>query len=82
MYRLVGDRWTMAKSRVSSTLVGARSVEQLKGYLAAASLKLDDGKMERLNEMSAPAPSFSAALVSPAIRRTIFGGQDVRGWGE
>jgi aryl-alcohol dehydrogenase-like predicted oxidoreductase len=74
--------WTMAKSGVSSTLIGARSVEQLKSNLAAASLTLDDRKMGRLNEVSVPAPSFSAALASPAIRRMIFGGQDVRGWGE
>ncbi len=74
--------WVMAKPGVSSALIGARSVEQLKGNLAAASLKLDDGKMARLNEVSAPTPSFSAALASPAIRRMIFGGQDVRGWGE
>ncbi len=74
--------WMVAKSGVSSTLISVRSVEQLKGSLAAASLRLDDGKMERLNEVSAPAASFSAALASPAIRRMIFGGQDVCGWGE
>lgn len=74
--------WTMGKQGVSSTLIGARTVEQLTGNLQAASLKLKDGQMERLNAVSAAPTSFSAGLASPAIRRMIFGGQEVRGWGE
>lgn len=74
--------WVMARPGVSSVLIGARTVEQLKGNLAAASLKLDDGQMARLNEASVPANSFTAGLTSPAIRRMVFGGNVVRGWGE
>ncbi|WP_419826490.1 hypothetical protein [Sphingomonas sp.] len=58
------------------------TVEQLTGNLAAASLALNEGQMARLDEVSAPAPGFSAGLASPAIRRMVFGGRDVRGWGE
>lgn len=74
--------WAMARPGISSTLIGARTVEQLKGNLAAAALRLDDGQMARLNEASAPASNFTAGLTSPAIRHMIFGGHDVRGWGE
>ena len=74
--------WVMARPGISSTLIGARTVEQLKGNLAAASLRLDDGQMARLNEASAPASNFTARLTSPAIRRMVFGGNIVRGWGE
>ncbi len=74
--------WVMARPAVSSTLIGARTVEQLEGNLAAASLRLDDDQMSRLNEASAPANTFTAGLTSPGVRRMIFGGHDVRGWGE
>ena len=71
--------WAMAKPGISSTLIGARTVEQLTGNLAGASLALDEGQMARLDDVSAPAPGFSAGLASPAIRRMVFGGRDVRG---
>ena len=74
--------WAIAQPGISSTLIGARTVEQLTGNLAAASLVLDEDQMTRLNKVSAPAPGFSAGLASPAIRRMVFGGRDVRGWGE
>lgn len=74
--------WAMAKPGITSPLVGARTVEQLTSNLAAASLTLDHEQMARLDEVSAPPSGFSAGLVSPAIRRIVFGGRDVRGWGE
>ncbi len=74
--------WVMAKAGVTSTLIGARTMEQLTGNLAAATLELGAGQMARLDEVSAPTSGFSAGLASPAIRRMIFGGRDVRGWRE
>jgi hypothetical protein len=38
--------------------------------------------MLRLDEASATAPGFSASLTQPSIRRMVFGGHDVAGWGE
>lgn len=74
--------WAMAKPGVTSPLIGARTVEQLTGNVAAASLTLDREQMARLDTVSAPPPGFSAGLTSPAIRRMVFGGRDVQGWGE
>jgi aryl-alcohol dehydrogenase-like predicted oxidoreductase len=74
--------WAMAKPGITSPLIGARTVEQLTSNLAAASLTLDREQMARLDEVSAPPSGFSAGLASPAIRRMVFGGRDVRGWGE
>ncbi len=74
--------WTMARPGVASTLVGARTVAQLESNIAAAGLDLTTRQMERLDEASAPAPGFSAALGAPMIRRMVFGGQEVVGWGE
>ena len=74
--------WAMARPGVSSTLIGARKVEQLTGNLTAATLTLDHKQMARLDEASAPTPGFSASVASPAIRRMVFGGHTVRGWAE
>ena len=72
----------MARPGVTSTLVGARTVSQLEGSIAAAGLTLGDDHMRRLDTASAPAPGFSAGLAAPAIRRMVFGGHDVAGWDE
>lgn len=71
----------MAQPRVASTLIGARTPAQLADNLTAADLTLNAEQMTRLTEASAPVPSFSASLASPAIRRMVFGGHYVRGWG-
>ena len=74
--------WVMARPGVCSTLLGARSVAQLKSNIAATSIKISDEQMTRLNDASAPAPGFSASLGQPMIRRMVFGGHDVVGWNE
>ncbi len=74
--------WVMARPGISATIIGATKVAQLAGNIAAAEIKLTDEQMTRLNEVSAPAPGFSAGLTSPMIRRMVFGGNDVTGWGE
>ena len=74
--------WTMARPGVASTLVGARTPEQLTGNVAAASLRLSDDQMGRLDAVSAPTPGFTASLGSPAIRKMLYGGHDVAAWGE
>jgi aryl-alcohol dehydrogenase-like predicted oxidoreductase len=74
--------WTLARPGVASTIIGASKVAQLDDNLAALDLTLSDEQMARLNQASATAPGFSDALVAPGIRRMVFGGHDVRGWGE
>ncbi len=74
--------WVMARRGVASTLIGARSVGQLKANLAAAELQLTAEQTIRLDAVSAPAPGFSASLTQPMIRRMVFGGHEVRGWAE
>ncbi|KAB7644497.1 aldo/keto reductase [Polymorphobacter fuscus] len=72
--------WAMAQPGVGSTLVGARTREQLDSNIAAATIRLDDDQLARLDAASAPTPGFTAALAAPAVRRLIFGGHDVAGW--
>ena len=64
------------------TLIGASEVSQIEGNIGATDLLLDDDQLGRLTEAGAPPPSFGAALTSPFIRRMVFGGHDVKSWGE
>ena len=74
--------WTMARPGVASTLVGARTVSQLTGNIAAASITLSDDQMSRLNDASAPTPGFTSSLASPVVRKMLYGGHEVRAWNE
>ena len=76
----VAIAWTLARSGVGSTLIGATKVSQLESNVAASDIRLDDAHMERLDKASAPVPGFSSGLAAPAIRRMIFGGHTVAGW--
>ena len=74
--------WTLARAGVTSTLVGASKVAQLESNIAATELRLSGEQLGRLDEASAPVPGFSAGLTSRYLRRMVFGGHDVSGWGE
>ena len=74
--------WTLARAGVASTLIGASKVAQLESNIAATDLRLSVHAMKRLDEASAPVLGFSASLTQPFIRRMVFGGHDVAGWGE
>ncbi len=74
--------WVIARPGVASTLTGARTLEQLLSNLAALDIALSDDQLHRLDAASSPPATFSGSLTTPHIRRMIFGGQDVTGWGE
>ena len=74
--------WTIARAGVTSTLIGVRSVAQIESNIAAAEIFLTDDQMERLNAASAPPYSFSSSLTTRGIRKMIFGGNVVAGWGD
>ena len=74
--------WVMARPGITATIIGASKLPQLESNIAATKIELSEGQMRRLNEVSAPAPGFSAGLASPMIRRMVFGGNDVTGWAE
>ena len=74
--------WTLARPGVASTLIGASEVSQLESNIAATEIQLSSDQMNRLDEASVPAPTFSSGLTTRAIRRMVFGGHDVAGWGE
>lgn len=74
--------WTLNRPGVASTLIGASNVTQLESNIAATEILMTKEQMERLDTASATSPGFSASLAQPFIRRMIFGGHDVAGWGE
>ncbi|MBH0239017.1 aldo/keto reductase [Methylobrevis albus] len=73
--------WTLARPGVASTLIGASKLSQLESNIAAAELRMTADQMHRLDIASAPETGFSASLAQPFIRRMIFGGHGVVGWG-
>lgn len=72
--------WVMGRPGVTSTLVGATSVAQVQSNLAAGELAMEPDQRRRLDDVGAPVPGVAASLTSPAIRRMLFGGHDVRAW--
>lgn len=78
----VALRWVMQRPGVASTLIGVRDASQLAGNIAATAFELTDEQMSRLNAASAPQPGFTLGLTAPAIRRMVFGGNEVSGWRE
>ena len=74
--------WVMARPSVTSTLIGASKVSQIESNIAATDIVLTSDQIDRLNTVSAVGQGFSASLTSPGIRRMVFGGNNVTGWGE
>ena len=74
--------WVLARPGVASVVIGASKLAQLEDNLAALDLVLTEEQTARLSEASAPAPGFSDSLVTPGIRRMVFGGHQVRGWSD
>ena len=74
--------WTLVRPGVGAVLIGASRPQQLAANLAALSCVLSADQQARLDQVSATAPGFTDSLASPAIRKMVFGGHAVRGWGE
>ena len=74
--------WTLTRTGVGSTLIGASKVAQLESNIAATDIRLEVSHLDRLNEVGAPPVGFSSGLTSPMIRRMVYGGHGVIGWGE
>lgn len=74
--------WAAAQTGITSTLIGASTAAQLQSNIAALEIVFAPDQMQRLNGASALVPGFTDSLAAPFIRRMVFGGNDVRAWGE
>lgn len=72
--------WVMGRPGVASTIVGARTVAQLHGNLAAAKVVLSADQVARLDKVSAPTGGFFSANSAPFVRSLVYGVDDVRSW--
>ena len=78
----VAIAWTLGRAGVVSTLVGARTSTQLQSNLAATEIRLSDAQNRRLDKASVPSQGFGSEVTWAQIRRMVFGGHDVTGWGD
>ncbi|MCL4557304.1 MAG: aldo/keto reductase [Deltaproteobacteria bacterium] len=56
--------WLLRKPGVTSVIVGARSMEQLKDNLGAVDVKLDEKVFGRLEELTAPKPMYPNWMIA------------------
>ncbi len=72
--------WLMGRPGVASILIGASRPTQVADNVAALSVTLSAEQRRRLDEASAPAPAYPAALFTPLVKRFVFGGADVEAY--
>lgn len=72
--------WVQSRPAVGSTLIGARTLEQLQGNLAALAISLDASQKQRLDQISTPNLEFPAMYLDSSAALQAAGstidGQD------
>jgi aryl-alcohol dehydrogenase-like predicted oxidoreductase len=56
--------WLLAKSHVSSVIIGARTIEQLRDNLSASKLKLAPEDVDALDEISQLSPEYPGWMIA------------------
>ncbi|MEY2796312.1 MAG: hypothetical protein RIR10_2028, partial [Planctomycetota bacterium] len=75
----VALRWVMDRAGVTSTIIGARTLQQLDDNLAACSLHLPAEEIKRLDALTEPPSCFPHEFLSNLIPNTIQGGTSING---
>ncbi len=71
--------WTLQNPAVVSPIVGARTLAQAEDNFAALDIAFTDHQLQRLEQASAPAPTFPERFIGrPMAQQLIFGGTAVR----
>jgi aryl-alcohol dehydrogenase-like predicted oxidoreductase len=71
--------WVRSRPAVTSTLIGARTIEQLRSNLASLELTLAPEHLAALNEPSTPSLNFPADVIAEMSPTFGFGGATVDG---
>ena len=71
--------WVRSRPAVTSTLIGARTIEQLRSNLASLETTLTPEQLAALNEPSTPSLDFPAAITAGITPTFGFGGATVDG---
>ena len=72
--------WALARPGISSLIVGASKLAQLRDNLAALNVSLTPEQLRTLNAGSVSDPAFPEGFFSAGLQRGIFGGHAVQGW--
>jgi len=75
----VALRWVVDRAGVRSTIIGARTMQQLDDNLAACSLSLKAEETKRLDLLTEPAHCFPHEFLQKLIPSTIQGGTCING---
>ncbi|UOR06705.1 aldo/keto reductase [Hymenobacter aerilatus] len=71
--------WATAQPGITSLILGASRLEQLHDNLASLDLTLTPNQLQQLSEASALPPAFPYGIFTPAVNKSIFGGNAVQG---
>jgi aryl-alcohol dehydrogenase-like predicted oxidoreductase len=71
--------WVGSRPAVTSTLIGARTIEQLRSNLASLEITLAPEQLDALNQLSRPSLDFPAAINAEITPTFGFGGATVDG---
>jgi aryl-alcohol dehydrogenase-like predicted oxidoreductase len=71
--------WVRSRPAVTSTLIGARTIEQLRSNLASLEITLTPQQIAALDEPSTPSLDFPAAVIAELTPTFGFGGATVDG---
>lgn len=76
----VAMAWVSAQPGITSPILGASKLEQLHDNLASLDIRFTPGQLQMLDESSALDPAFPYGIFTPAVNRSLFGGNSVEGW--
>jgi len=70
--------WVRQREGVGSTIIGARTIEQLEANLASMDVTLTGAQMAKLDEVSAPSLNFPHSFLQ-RIPAAVYGGTTING---
>ena len=76
----VALNWVAAQPGVTSTIIGATKLEQLKANLASLDFEIPAEARKRLSEATAPEPVHPYVFFQPPMQTMINGGVKLRRW--
>jgi diketogulonate reductase-like aldo/keto reductase len=70
--------WVQSRPGVASTIIGARTLDQLNDNLAALDVQLQAGQVEKLNGLTKPTLDFPAEFIASGAP-ILHGGTTING---
>jgi aryl-alcohol dehydrogenase-like predicted oxidoreductase len=71
--------WVQGRPGVTSTIIGARTLQQLDQNLGALEVKLSSAQVARLDALSAPQLNFPGEFLKTTVPALMHGGLSVNG---